>query len=289
MTKGSAGADPATPATCDKSIVTDQLPKARQLIAEQPGLIVVMVGANDVQFSHCGIELLVPAFYAGNPCKEEVIGPGLAVMRRNLQTTFGAIKKQYPRSPMVVSLYYNPMPGPPAAAADVCPLFEPVVALRKPLSLISDRTLANASAQMQAEVYEGGQKIVERLNATIRAAAQQSGAVVAAADFTTHDLCRTQTGGSREDVWIYGPDASISFSARVAGPGVSKQWRFTLPSACKDLSQEPEDVTTNGPVTRVIAGITVTYDVRLKINCMPHPTLEGQQGLAAAVLKAFKR
>ena len=284
-TAGRPGSHPDTPDACTTSILHDQLDRARGVFNGSPRLVLITVGANDIQFADCSIEAIVPDLSEG-ACENDALRRRLEALDANLSLALDRLRQRYPDATIMLTSYYNPMPAPAAEGEDPCPIYEPLAALDSPLSLVSDASLRRAALALQATVHERFRDGVSALNEVIRRVASRAGASVATLDFAGHDLCRSQTGDG-EATWVYGPDYDVRF--RVTGAAIlggGKQWTGTLPSRCPSPTPaEPEPFST-GEVTRRIGVVEVVYSARVTINCMPHPTQDGQQAIADAVVDA---
>lgn len=278
------GAHPDTPGACDVSILNDQIPAVPS--DATPRLVVVTVGANDIQFAECVVDAIVPEL-AADGCTPRTLARRLAALEANLDLVAGRLTQRFPGAALVFTSYYNPMPAPAGDDADPCPIFEPLAALRSPLTLASERALREAARTLQANVYAQFRSGVTQLNETIARAALRADATIATVDFAGHDLCRSQTG-TGEATWVYGPDYDVRFRVKGAAALLAggKTWQGTLPSRCPAPTPgEPPEFAT-GEVERRIGVIEVVYSARVNVNCMPHPTAEGQQAIARAVVAA---
>lgn len=286
-TAATPDAHPDTPAACTVSVLDDQLDRARQEFTGIPRVILLTVGANDIRFAECGLNAIVPDLF-DDVCDDETFGAHLAALEANLVRVLGRLAERYPGAEILLTAYYNPMPVPAGAGGEPCPIYEPLAAVRSPLSLVSDRVLRGAALELQAGVYAKFREGVTALNEAIGRAAVRAGAAVAAVDFSGHDLCVSKA--SPPDVaWVYGPDYDVRFRVQGAAALLAdgKTWQGTLPSRCPQPTPgEPPEFST-GERERRVGVITVRYSARVNVNCMPHPTAEGQQAIAEAIMAAL--
>ncbi|HVL91255.1 MAG TPA: GDSL-type esterase/lipase family protein [Actinomycetota bacterium] len=280
------GAHPDTPGTCQASVLRDQIPHAAETFKGSPRVVVLTVGANDIRYADCGLQVIVPELF-DDKCDDATLDRRLVALEANLGRVLDRLRRGYPGSVIVLTSYYNPMPAPVRDGEEACPIYEPLAALKSPVTLVSERALRAATADLQAQVHVRFREGVTRLNESIARAAIAGDAIVAPADFTGHDLCRSETGGGQ--AWVYGPDYDIRFRLKGAASllGARKTWRGTLPSRCPSPSPAEPPEHSTGEVERRVGVGTVIYSARVNVNCMPHPTAEGQQALAAAVLAAL--
>ena len=286
-TRGKDGGSSSTPAGCDHSVLSDELPR----ITVRPNVITLTVGANDIRFGDCFQAVVLRA--GDNPCQGTAFDTNLKALSQNLSTLLARIKGKFPAVPIFVMRYYNPLPGIPDTAREICPASRALAAIQKKnaqgyiQALISGTigSYDNTAADVQRDLYLKATNIVSRLNRTIRTAATAAGARTVSPYFAGHDFCRTLTGGSVSDAWVYGP----SLHGSVSGFGVINTripFDFDLPSACP-APHAGDSLAYYYSAAGSWFGESWTYDFTGKINCMPHPTIDGQRAIARAFKQAI--
>jgi lysophospholipase L1-like esterase len=287
----SPGASPDTQDACVHSILADQLPRMAEVLERPPTVITMTVGANDLRWVDCLLPLLSPAPLPFDPCPDDAIGRRLAALQHNLSVVLEQVAAQYPDARIVLTEYYHPLPGPPTEAdgSDVCTLFEPVALLQRPDLALEPFALQSGAGASQAQANAIMGDILARLNEVIRSVAQEAGVPTVPLDFGGHDMCRSQTGGSAEDTWVYGPSIQTQVTLQVPpAPTTTTHWDVTLPTACPDPSVDPGPFSPPAPLQVPVGpGSEFTMDTVFLPNCAPHPTVDGQEAIARAVLEAL--
>jgi lysophospholipase L1-like esterase len=256
---------PSTPDTCKTSVLSDELPK----VTVKPDLITLTVGANDIQFDKCFEALVLETLGLAtdpNPCQGETFDSRLKALSDNLSLLFTRLKENHPGVPIYVMEYYNPLPPPPASAADIC-------LLARLIAYKNGKTGDTAASEQQTHLYNTAESIIERLNQTIEDAASAAGVNTVPLHFQGHDLCRTLTGGYVSDTWVYGPSVHGEF--QVLRQTIQRV-DFDLPDPCPVPHSEDRPYPIKGSV------VGYEYDFTVSVNCMPHPTRGGQSAIAAA-------
>jgi len=286
-TPGKDGGSASTPSGCDHSVLSDELPQ----VTVKPNIITLTVGANDIRFGDCFKAVVLRA--GDNPCQGAAFDTNLKALSQNLNTLLARIKTKFPGVPIYMMRYYNPVPGVPSTGRDICPASRALAAIQKKnaqgyiQALITGAigSYDNTAAEVQSDLYLKAVKIVSKLNLTIETAATAAGAKTVSLDFAGHDFCRTLTGGSVSDTWVYGP----SLHGSVSGFGVINKripFDFDLPGTCPAPHRE-DSLAYYYSGTGHWDGESWAYDFTGKINCMPHPTIDGQRAIARAFKQAI--
>jgi hypothetical protein len=131
-------------------------------------------------------------------------------------------------------------------------------------------------------MWTEAENILAKLNAAIAKAATAAGTHIVNINFSGHDFCRTLTGGTVADTWVYGP----TLHGFVQGGTESRNIDLDLPGVCP--SPHPGDsheynFAANGKWDH----ISWSYDFTATVNCLPHPTSDGQTAIAEAFVAAI--
>ena len=100
----------AIPNHCHDGVIEDEIPKA-QALNLKPDLVTLTVGANDIGFSDC-VEPLLRRRSDG-PCSGQQFRDNLANLATHLDTVLGTLRTMYPRTPIVVTRYFDMFPEVP--------------------------------------------------------------------------------------------------------------------------------------------------------------------------------
>jgi lysophospholipase L1-like esterase len=277
------GGSSSTPSSCTTSVLSDELPA----IGVKPNVITLTVGANDISFGDCFKAVVLKV--GTNPCSGSTFNSNLGALSKNLSTLYAVIKQKYPGIPIYEMLYYNPLPLAPSSTSQICPASRVIAGIDKKSNLGYIQSLylgatgqfdADA-ATVQGNLFVTAQQIINKLNSTIKNAATAAGVTTVAQDFTGHDFCQTLTGGSVADTWVYGPTFHGFFEAFSVVTDKKFPFDIDAPSACP--APHTGDATqyyTSG--TGGWDGVAYTYAFTFTINCLPHPTIDGQRAIAAA-------
>jgi lysophospholipase L1-like esterase len=279
------GASPLTPSTCTTSVLSDELPAAAGV---KPDVITLTIGANDIRFGECLQAIMLSK--GKNPCQGTTFTNDLTALSQNLGLLFTRLKTTYPGVPIYVMRYYNPLPQPPISAQEICPASRAIAAYRaqKKSAYIGAliRGLTGQSdavaEQVQTTLYDIAQAVVKQLNKTIVDAATAAGAKTVPIYFGGHDYCRTLTGGSTVDTWVYGPSIHGTVSGFTGLISATIPFDFDLPSVCPTPDAGDSTayyVSGSGQFGALGAW---SYSFTGKVNCLPHPTLYGQHAIARA-------
>lgn len=272
------------PATCANTILEDELPVFNTHAAMEqisPTLITITVGANDIRFSGC-LEALVDQVHrdpAKDPCATSNLQASLGTLAANLDAVFASLQSRYPSAQIAVTEYYNPLPKPVTAPENACEFWYLVAARKHGGAFIAAGDGAHELARtFQRDGYDYAADVIRELNAVIRAAAAKANVVsVPLFEFQQgggHDFCRADRGGSLSDVWVYGPEYYIS----IEWLGFGTQLHWVAPETC---SYSHPDVDRPRQGTDTFPGGRTDYV--FFVNCMPHPTVAGQRGIADSV------
>ena len=260
--RGYIGDNYAVSGSTSDDVRTKQLPR---ILSEDPNIVLLTVGANDVQFGQCAKAYLLPG--ENNPCEGTAFTSALTTLESNLRRIFSTLRS----ARVVVTEYYNPLPAPSGFFDDVCNIFY-VTAILKASTGDSQvpflPALRELARKEQADAWANADKVVQALNGTIRAtAAAYSNVSVAEVDsvFQGHDICR---GGNT--AWVFGPEGSADLNFF----GGTEHFTYSMPFSCPyPPSGDPR-----------FDKVTERYEIHLSINCAPHPTFEGQVALRKAVI-----
>ena len=282
----------STPTECNHSVLSDQLPQL-EASGLYPSLITQNVGANDIRFVDCILWYIAPVKPVWlDPCENRNLHVHLAALQRNLSLVLTELYQRFPDVPVVITKYYNPLPRPPSriGGSDTCrPLYLPLALVQHTQLFLSGPAARElAVRQTQTEAWSFAQRVVTELNATLDAVALNARGNVrttAAPDFSGHDLCHVQTGGSVKDAWVFGPRLNLSYFWHFLLRSGSGNFNVSMPSACQDEEYEPDWSPLFGSVGENREPISSwSVFATFHTNCAPHPTQEGQDQLAQLVL-----
>jgi lysophospholipase L1-like esterase len=276
------GGSSLTPVSCTTSVLSDELPAVKV----KPDVITLTVGADDIRFGDCFKAVVLKQ--GDNPCQGAAFANDLTALSKNLGLLFSKLKATYPRVPIFAMLYYNPLPGPPASGADICPLSRVVALYGKNnpqgyVQAVLEGTIGtydSTAANVQTNLYNTAQNVVTKLNNTIQVAAASAGVNTVPLSFGGHDFCRVSTGGTVSDTWVYGP----SIHGAVSGYGFLNEtipFDLDYPAICPAPDAGDSTIYYYSG-TGDWHGEAWTYAFTGKVNCLPHPTIDGQRAIADA-------
>ncbi|MDP1688735.1 MAG: choice-of-anchor K domain-containing protein [bacterium] len=260
------------------SVIENQLLDAYESF---PKIVTLTVGANDINFGECMEKWLNSDFLdnpLANPCWPDnpKLNERLALLKENLNIIFGFL---YPAD-VFVTLYYNPFPR---DTDKLCKEFYYPIAANAiflqngRIPLESDLKLM--SSYFQTNTYSFANRVIQKLNGTIKDAAEFYPNVhVVPLDFNGHDLCQ------KSKSFVYGPsiDADITF-LRTLVLTIKYEYKNALPGYCAF----PHEIDSTPMIEKGNKDNDI-YSFKYFVNCMPHPTLKGQTAIANAVTKAIK-
>lgn len=290
-TAGQPEASPDTPEICTRSVLADQIPRMEEVLTAPPSVITLTVGANDVRWAECVMPVMSPVPLPFDPCAEDILGRRLAALEHNLGLVLAELSARYPDARILITEYYNPVPEPPTEpdGSDVCSVFEPVALLRQPDLVLEPLRLQSGAGATQADAHSVVSEVLGQMNGVIRRVAGSSGVETVPLSFDGHDFCLKETGGDPEDSWVFGPSVQVTVRLQVPpAPTTTTNWDVTLPGACPDNSLDTGPYPLPAPLQVPVApGSDFTMDATFLPNCAPHPTGEGQEAIAEAVLEAL--
>ena len=267
---------------CDKKSVADQLAEVEKDTSFTPSLITLDVGANDINFSGCIQYIFGNSDYTAanpaDPCYGPTLQAKLAALQANLHSDLSRITAAYPHATVLVMDYYNPFPGPAQAA---CTLFDG-------LNLVSwyhkygswltvlqnyfgDTAQFNAQVSAnQSTTAATAQGIIDGLNGAINAAAAGLATVITTGDFAGHDICQLSPQ------WLFSPKLLVELSWH----GHSATFPLTGGQYCQYPNANELALDQKLKYTFVDTPVGASASIIPTVNCMPHPTVAGQQAIA---------
>lgn len=270
--------------------VQDQISQAAST-GQQPTVVTLTVGANDLDFSYC-----IPSYFmsaAGvkgfTPCSPSQLNTWLGQFKSGLNSNLAAIKADFPNAKVMLTDYYNPFPGPVQNYSQTCPLYSaiPAVNIYNSLGGVNGSAalfFALASGQyypfvvtVQRLVYNTIGGIVGRINNGINADAKTYGAIVVPLNFSGHDSCAAASHEGTQ--WLFG--LNMTFQASLGSKSISFS---SVGPVCPNIDPavEPDHSLANQPFSYPGGSALFTADS----NCFPHPTAQGQIEIANAVASA---
>jgi lysophospholipase L1-like esterase len=265
----------------------------------RPDVITLTVGGDDLNFAYC-----LPAYFGS------VLGQATACTHAQLEhyinqdfmtglvDDLSLISQDFPGAKVFITQVYNPFPQPVTSYGQTCGLYSALVAgavieqilqanLVDKISLFNTFMGSLITNQFQREVVKD-QRIVyqtlggylNQVNVIIGQQAAIYHDTVVPLNFSGHDMCAAAGGGQQ---WVFGLHIHV-IGQDVLGHTVD----FTYPGpVCQhpDPLVDPNPSLTGGPQIQTIDDIGAV-GIEADDNCMPHPTTQGQQQIANAVLAA---
>jgi hypothetical protein len=267
----------------------------------QPHLITITVGADDIHFDQCTWEIFTEGLQATNPCAPATLGGAksggsLGALNVNLTADLKLIATYYPKVPVVVTGYYNPL-GTAELLPSNCPLVTaavvgPFVESNDTTDLANyileyvDREAANlpppaVNMYTDAIMSSFARQVMKKLNDTLKltATAVNPATGMPYASFVPLSLSNGLCSATPQ---VFEPLVTGSFS--VPGPFPPVTISFGQSNVCPG-PKDPEEITIP-PTSASIAGV-ITYSYSFTTNCIPHPTIAGQQVLAQEIARAL--
>lgn len=276
---------------CDHSVLNDQLPRARNLDVlrgGRPSVVVLNVGANDIGFSGCLADFFAGSYavFVDNPCDRRELARSLEAYQANMGWVVADVRDLYgANTPIVINRYYNPFPNTddPTIGWHACGIFGSRAAkhINTQSQFADNATWEFALLTAQSEGHELALRIIDELNRAVDAVAARHGLLVATPSFHGHDMCRAERDGDAADptdTWVLGPSVRMAGTPwSLTGSGAITERTFgPAPHACAAPSGEPSASVT---YTFVDGAVRVDFDP----NCMPHPTVDGQEAIARTI------
>jgi lysophospholipase L1-like esterase len=263
-----------------------------------PQLVTLTVGADDINFKSCTSALLgVMGVNSKKPlCSGKSFDSELRRFTRNVESDLAQIESMYPSAQIALSLYYNPLPpGLSQNSSSVCSTENaPVLAAaleyahgdRNPLDYLpllvrnplTTAAILKAENKLFAKTYTQGGTTIAALNEALQTAASDEGVTTVQLDVTGHDFCEDYPGGNGG--WVFGPHV-YAFGSYIKGLiSASFQRQYEPSDICAAFDAGCSSKTWTGTFKKF--GGTVSYDLILGINDIPHLTPAGQTAAAQA-------
>jgi lysophospholipase L1-like esterase len=248
----------------------------------QPSLVTLTVGGNDINFESCIKSLL--GVSTSTPCSDTKAD--LAAIKSNVTSQLVEIKGLYPGVPVILTLYYDPLPPTLTSITNSnSPCSQESVLYAIHQFVQQGDWLGAAKTLVTGNVGSGGKKffnnlfsqassIENKLNSTLTNAASTAKKLgvdvqTVQLDFSGHDFCQDYSGGNGG--WIFGPQ--IFASGEVTHLG-SATVSYTPTDICVVPDAGCNIESKSG------SGHGYSYSYKVSINDLPHPTAAGQQAIA---------
>ena len=258
-----------------------------------PSLITLTVGADDINFGGCFqsiIEAGDESMQSGaDPCNPATLSRHLTDFKRKLANDLKTLQGKYPGVPIQVMDYYNPFPSAPAAKQSAC-LFSDAATLfyeharvgwlNTVKTFILHHGQFNSDARtVQGLLYKDAQTVLNQLNAAINTTSSGVAKVVNTNDFAGHDIC---AHGSE---WAFSPTFAIDMSLKVGPAGGSAHLSIGGDEVCPDpVSPIDKNFKISEQFKNTFLHISGSLTIAGGLNCLPHPTVEGQTAIAGDFL-----
>jgi lysophospholipase L1-like esterase len=260
----------------------------------QPNLITLTVGANDINFRGCLIDIIVfgDALLKSNtdPCSASNLTRDLNAFKPALKADLTKLKSKYPGVPIMVMDYYNPFPPAPAANHPACSfnLLPTLTYLHTQgawlgvvyTALFQKSTFASDERMVQGRLYQDAKSVLGQLNSAINATASGLATVVNTNDFTGHDICST-------DSWVFSPTFQVGMSLKIAAVSLSLQTSWGDNEVCPD-PVDPLDLNLHFNPSVQFSNkylqLSGSFKLAVGANCLPHPKATGQAAIAGDFL-----
>jgi lysophospholipase L1-like esterase len=257
----------------------------------QPSLVTLTVGGNDVNFESCFTDALGVPDINGMPCSDS--RDAFVQIKSNVIKVLKEINQLYPGVPIVVTKYADPLPtafsnsNPGSLCSQdalIYAAYEGYVK-RKVLSAIAtyaSNDQDGAGITYLNSAYGKAQSITNGLDNALNAAvtsAANSGvnAHAVALDFTSHDLCQDYPGGNVG--WLLAPSVTVSAHAL----GITKTYSYVASDTCAYADGGCSQIAPK-TIRGSYLGIKYKLTFSANINDLPHPTIAGQQAIAAQLM-----
>lgn len=254
-----------------------------------PSLITLTVGADDINFGGCFESIIKDGDESmqsqADPCNQTTLSRHLADFKRKLATDLNTLKGKYPGVPIQVMDYYNPFPSAPAARQSAC-LFSDVAALTYDNArmgwldtvkrfILHHGQFSSDARTVQGLLYQDAQSVLNQLNGAINTASSGLATVVNTNDFAGHDIC---AHGSE---WVFAPTFAVDMSLKVGPVGKSAHLSIGGDEVCPDpVSPVDKNFKISKEFKNTFLRISGSIDIAGGLNCLPHPTLDGQTAIA---------
>lgn len=254
-----------------------------------PSLITLTVGADDINFGGCFESIIKDGDESmqspADPCNPPTLSRHLADFKRKLTTDLNTLKGRYPGVPIQVMDYYNPFPAAPAAKQSAC-LFSDVAALTYDNArmgwldtvkrfILHHGQFSSDARTVQGLLYKDSQTILNQLNGAINTASSGLATVVNTNDFAGHDIC------ARGSEWVFSPTFAVDISLKVGSVGKSAHLSIGGDEVCPDpVSPVDKNFKISKQFKNTFLHISGSLDIAGGLNCLPHPTVDGQTAIA---------
>ena len=264
-----------------------------------PKLITLTVGGNDINFQQCFEAVVFGTFNdpKQDPCEPNANLPNnISAFAQSLSSDLSALNGpggKYPGVPVVITGYFNPLPSGTQPLCDLDAAIGTWLYLKQlpgqstgdqiksilGIFLRQDEFTAGLN-QVQAAIFGRANYILGHLGAAIQAVAASSPNVTyASLNFSGHDMCQ----GSQS--WVFGPDVSVTLKAKI-GQSYSLSYHYA-PFVCPALGTPFATLEQGfGPLSVTLSlpgNNSVSASLSGGTNCLPHPTVTGQQQIANQV------
>jgi lysophospholipase L1-like esterase len=271
----------------DKPSVAEQITQVPSGFT--PSLVTLTVGADDIDFGDCIKAIFTQSDYsmtsATDPCNHAKLTTNLASFQNSLATDLATIRTAYPSATVLVMDYYNPFPPAPSGTGSPC-LLDRVLAfpyehhvLKKTWAAIAKQFVLHHSRfiddarTVQRLLYADAQAVISLLNAAINAAATGMATVVPVS-FAGHDICAHGTE------WAFSPTAAAEIQAHVFSLHKTVHFGFGGDDICPDpVSSADWNLKIDDSFS--IPHVSGQFTLAVGVNCLPHPTVSGQQAIAS--------
>lgn len=224
-----------------------------------------------------------------DPCNQAQLTTDLAAFQKSLAADLQTISSAYPRASILVMDYYNPFPPAPSSTESPCVLdkilafpYEHHVLNETWAHIIKQFVLHHATylddaRTVQKLLHNDARTVIHQLNSAINSTAAGVAKVVPVS-FARHDIC---AHGSE---WAFSPTASAELDAHVLSIHKKVHFGFGGDDICPDpVSSNDWNLKINKSVS--IPGVSGSLTIAVGVNCLPHPTISGQQAIASDFLQ----
>jgi hypothetical protein len=117
--------------------------------------------------------------------------------------------------------------------------------------------------------------VLNQLNGAINTASSGLATVVNTNDFAGHDIC---AHGSE---WVFAPTFAVDMSLKVGSVGKSAHLSIGGDEVCPDpVSPVDKNFEISKQFKNTFLHISGSLDIAGGLNCLPHPTVDGQTAIA---------
>lgn len=267
-------------------------------VANLPKLVTLTVGADDIGFDYCMIDVINNGLTPDNPCARSNLTSTLAQLQQNLALDLSLLRGYYPKVPVIVTGYYNPLGNQSRLDLAGCPLTTAAVVV----PLISNKEWSQLFKYLldlyvresnnipgvpfqnvvAASVLSAfASQVLTRLNGAL------SNTVGGLPNVTFVPISIGSQGLCSDSPLIFEPQAHASWVLHTPlFPDAPGSFSFGQQNTCpgpKDPEEAQFTASGSGTVS-LIAGQTLDYSYSASPNCVPHPTIAGQQSIMQQIL-----